>query len=180
MDLALCVGRRLSRRVAEPAERADSGDAREIRRGIRSAGVRGHGTLAGTHFCEARGDRVDWEEHAGAESADGVVVLSWSGADYAGADDFAWQGRGAACRSLRELHEMHRCVPYGRADRALRDGRPAVHFLSDDRASRADSGGISRGNRGSRLWLRYLSGCLSVESAGTDQLDGGVSAESVW
>ena len=39
-----------------------------------------------------------------------------------------------------------------------------VHFVSDDRAARLDSGGVSRADGAARFWLRHLPGCLSLES----------------
>ena len=77
-------GARLSRRIAGPAECADGGYARSIRRTVRGAGVRRYRADSGTHFCHARGDRLDRKKHAGAEPAARVVVFSGSCSDDAG------------------------------------------------------------------------------------------------
>src|SRR5690349_11451662 len=51
----------------------------------------------------------------------------------------------------------------GSLRRAIFDGRAAMYFVFDDRVERECGGGISRGDRKQRLWLRYMPGGMPVQ-----------------
>ncbi len=76
---------------------------------------------------------------------------------------------GHRSRPLRVVHALPRCVPHERSLRALPDGRDKVHLLSHHRTSRPDRTGIDEWDGTPGVRLRYLPGCVSVESQGASE-----------
>ncbi len=88
----------------------------------------------------------------------------------------AWAGGRTSRGFMRELPAMPGCVSNRCTHRAVRVGRTAVYFLSNDRTPWQHTGGIPRGDGVARLRVRHLSGRLSVQSPGSRYYLGGISA----
>ena len=143
--------------------RARSREAgRKTRPRPRVENLRRHRAAAGA-FLRPRGrPRLDRQKYLFDQSGDGIVV-------FPGRDpDIARAGTGfPAAGSMRDLYALHRCLPHaGDCAGRLSDRRAALHSLLHHRVAWFGAGGNARRDRPAHLWLRYLPGCLSVESPG--------------
>lgn len=176
MDLALRLGRRLSRSASRKVKRSRRPNAPAMARTIRSASVRRHGTDRRACRSEMRGPRLASKEHLLDQRGTRLMAVSRRNQHDARADALPGAKRTTSARSLRQLQTMPGCLPHSGVQRPLCTRSTPMHFVPHDRAARCNSRSTTVGDGRGSIRLRHLPGRLSVESQISGDTDTSFSA----